>query len=338
MPDLYGALDLGGTKLRAVVADLEGNISGEIIRPSEADEGPDRLIDRMIETLESAAKEAGVRLRDLRAVGVASPGALDLVHGLVQEAPQLPGWNGVPLVDIMSKRLGVPVLLENDANAAALGENRFGAGRGTRFMIYHTLSTGVGGGIIIDGKIYHGASGAAAELGHVTVWFNGPRCLCGERGHLEAIASGTGLAWRAKELVDRGEAPALAGILRDTGRLGAHEIAHAARAGDPDARRLFDEVGLYLGIALANHINIFNPEMLVLGGGVVNGAGDLFLDHAERIMRQLARKEPLKYVRLERAALGDRSGPLGMIAALGDMMAENDGVVAPPGRMGEPPT
>ncbi len=320
MPDLYGAIDLGGTKLRVIVADLEGNIAGEIIRPSEADEGPEPVINRMIELLEAAAVQAGVALSQLRAVGVASPGALDLLHGRVQGAPQLPGWDGVPLVEIMSERLGIPALLENDANAAALGENRFGAGRGTRFMIYHTISTGVGGGIIIDGKVYHGVSGSAGELGHLTVWFNGPRCLCGERGHLEAIASGTGIAWRAQEMIEAGKAPGLERVLREKGGLDAVEIAEAARAGDEVARRLYDEAGLYLGVALANHINIFNPEMLVLGGGVVNGAGDLFLDHAERIMRQLARKEPLKYARLERDALGDRSGPLGMIAALGDLV------------------
>ncbi|HEV8573408.1 MAG TPA: ROK family protein, partial [Dehalococcoidia bacterium] len=313
MPDLYGALDLGGTKLRAVVADLGGNISGEIIRPSEANDGPELVIARMIETLEAACAEAGVEVSRLAAVGVASPGALDLVRGLVFEAPQLPGWDGVPLIEIMSERLGIPALLENDANAAALGENRFGAGRGTRFMVYLTISTGVGGGIIIDGKVYHGLSGAAGELGHMIVWFNGPRCLCGERGCLEAIASGTGLAWRARDLVEAGEAAGLARVLREKGELDADEIADAARAGDEDARRLFDEAGLYLGIALSNYVNIFNPEIIVLGGGVLTGAGDLFFEHAERIMRQLARKEPLKYVRLERATLGDRSGPLGMI-------------------------
>lgn len=322
MSDLYGALDLGGTKLRAVVAALDGDIRGEIILPSEADEGPERVIDRMIETLEASAAEAGVRAAELRAVGVASPGALDLVHGLVQGAPQLPGWDGVPLVEIMSKRLGVPVLLENDANAAALGENRFGAGRGTRHMIYLTISTGVGGGIIIDGKVYHGATGAAGELGHMIVWFDGPRCLCGQRGCLEAIASGTGLAWRAQDLVERGVAPGLARVRRERGELDADEVADAAREGDEDARRLFDDAGLYLGVGLANYVNIFNPEMIVLGGGVLAGAGDLFFDRAERTMRQLAREEPLKYVRLERATLGDRSGPLGMIAALEDMVGE----------------
>src|SRR3989449_6683279 len=217
MTDLYGAIDLGGTKLRAVVADLEGNIRGEVIRPSEAGEGPEPVIDRMIETLDAAAAKAGVSVSDIRAVGVASPGALDLVHGLVQEAPQLPGWDGVPLVEIMRKRLGIPALLENDANAAALGENRFGAGRGTRFLVYLTISTGVGGGIIIDRKVYHGVSGAAGELGHMVVWFNGPRCLCGERGCLEAIASGTGLSWRAEGRGGRGPAAGGAPSLRAKG-------------------------------------------------------------------------------------------------------------------------
>src|SRR5881628_3870355 len=262
MPDLYGAIDLGGTKLRAIAADLDGNVLGEIIRPSEADEGPERVIDRMIDTLQAAAGKAGVSLSNLRAMGVASPGALDLVHGLVFEAPQLPGWDGVPLVQIMSKRLGIPALLENDANAAALGENRFGAGRGTRFLVYLTISTGVGGGIIIERKVYHGVSGAAGELGHMVVWFNGPRCLCGERGCLEAIASGTGLVWRAEELIERGEAPVLERMKREHDDFGADEVADAARAGDEPARRLFDEAGLYLGIALADFVNIFNPEML----------------------------------------------------------------------------
>jgi glucokinase len=321
MPDLYGALDLGGTKVRALVADLEGNVRGEEIRPTEADRGQDAVIDRMIDTLRSAAQQAQVRAEDLRAVGVASPGALDLVRGLVFEAAQLPGWDGVPLARIIGERMGIPALLENDANAAALGENRFGAGRGTRQMIYMTLSTGVGGGIIIDGKVYHGATGAAGELGHVVLNVDGPRCLCGARGCLEAYASGTGIAWRARDLVERGEAPGLALVLRERGEPDANEVAEAARAGDADALRLFDEAGLYLGVALANYINIFNPEAIVLGGGVM-AAADLFFDRAERTMRELARKGPLKAVRLERAALGDRSGPLGMIAALGDMPAD----------------
>ena len=319
MPDLYGAIDLGGTKLRAVVADLDGSVRGEVIVPTEAEGGPDHVIGRIVDALAEAARGSGVTTGDLRGLGVASPGALDLVNGIVHEAPQLPGWDGVPLPRVLSERLGIPVLLENDANAAALGENRFGAGRGTRQMIYFTVSTGVGGGIIIDGRIYHGATGSAGELGHIIVEPNGARCLCGELGCLEAYASGTGIAWRAAALVDAGEAPGLERVRRDKGELDGDEIADAARQGDEVALRLFEEAGFYLGIALTNCVNIFNPEMIVLGGGVTSGAGDLFIARAEETMRQLSRKEPLRHVRLVRGELGDRAGPLGMIAALGDL-------------------
>jgi glucokinase len=146
--------------------------------------------------------------------------------------------------------------------------------------------------------------------------------MCGERGCLEAIASGTGIAWRAQALVEEGKAPGLARMREQRGELDGDEVADAARAGDADALGIWEETGFYLGVGLANYVNIFNPEAIVLGGGVVNGAGDLFYDRAEETMRGLARKEPLKYVRLERAELGDRSGLLGMIAALGDMLAE----------------
>jgi glucokinase len=324
MSDLYGAIDLGGTKVRALVAAADADVRGEHIRSSRAAAGRDAVIDGMAETLEAACGEAGITIGDLRAVGLASPGALDLIHGVVYDAPQLPGWDGVPIVQVLRDRFGVPVMLENDANAAALGENRFGAGRGTRYMVYLTISTGVGGGIIVDGKVYHGATGAAGELGHMMLWPDGPKCMCGERGHLEGIASGTGIAWRSQALVDAGKAPGLARIKEERGELDGDEVADAARAGDPDALGVWEETGLYLGIALANYVNIFNPELIVVGGGVVMGAGDLFFDRAEQIMRENSRKEPLKHVRLLKAELGDRSGPLGMIAALSDMLAERE--------------
>jgi glucokinase len=321
MTDLYGAIDLGGTKVRALIADLEANVRGEHFQSTGAGDGRDAVIDRMAQALDEAATKAGVSSDSLRAVGLASPGALDLVHGLVYDAPQLPGWDGVPIVEVLRDRFGVPVLLENDANAAAIGENRFGAGRGTRYMVYLTISTGVGGGIIVDGKVYHGATGAAGELGHMMVWPNGPLCMCGQRGCLEGIASGTGIAWRAQALVDAGKAPGLARVKQERGDLDAHEVANAARSQDPDAIAIWEETGFYLGIALANYVNIFNPEAIVLGGGVMAEA-DLFYQRAEQTMLETARHEPLKHVRLLQAELGDRSGPLGMIAALGDMLAE----------------
>jgi len=321
MTDLYGAIDLGGTKVRALVADLDGNVCGEEMHPTEADRGQDSVIDRMIETLRSAAGQAQVRAEDLRAVGVASPGALDLVRGLVFEAAQLPGWDGVPLARIIGDRLGVPALLENDANAAALGENRFGAGRGTRQMIFLTISTGVGGGIIIDGKVYHGATGAAGELGHVVLNVDGPRCLCNARGCLEAYASGTGIAWRARELVERGEAPGLARVVEEGSELGADEVAGTARAGDRDALRLFDEAGFYLGVALANFINIFNPEAIVIGGSL-RKLGERYLGPAAEVVHREALRQPYADVHIVEAELGDDAPAIGAALLAAESMTD----------------
>ena len=166
---LYAAVDLGGTKVRAVVADGSGRVLGDDIRPSGAADGLEAVLGRMVASLDAALARAGVEREQLAGLGIASPGAVDVERGVVPNAPQLPGWQDVPLARLMAERVGVAALLENDASAAALGEHRFGAGRGTRHMLYLTVSTGVGGGIIIDGELYRGKSGAAGELGHVII-------------------------------------------------------------------------------------------------------------------------------------------------------------------------
>ena len=304
---LYGALDLGGTKLRAIVADLEGKVYGEDIRPSETDRGPDAVFDRMTETLAAAASAAAVRIADLGGVGIASPGAIDVNRGVVSEAPQLPGWRDVALAQTMARRFGLPVSLANDASAAALGEHRFGAGRGSRHMLFLTISTGVGGGIIIDGELYEGASGSAGELGHIMIDINGPPCGCGARGCLESLASGTALARRGEELAATGRSPLLAQLREQEGVVTAEAMARAAEGGDEAAQAAFREMGKYLGIALASYVNVFNPQLILVGGGVARSA-PLFMDEAEAVMRALAMSEPLKHVRLELGALGDRAG------------------------------
>ena len=312
---LYGAIDLGGTKVRSLVADLDGRVCGYDLRPSETARGLDPTLDRMVESLAAAAREAGTGLNGLSGVGVASPGAIDAERGVVAGAPQLPGWRDVPLAALMSERLGVPVCLENDATAAALGEHRYGAGRGARHMIYLTISTGVGGGIIIDGELYRGASGAAGELGHVILDPDGPPChWCGQ-GCLESFSSGTNVARRGEERLAAGGAPVLAQLRGPEGGVTAEMMARAAEAGDDDCRAAFAEAGRYLGLALASFVNIFNPDVIVIGGGVTR-AGDLFVPHARREMESRAIRESLKYARLEVAALGERSGLLGMIARM----------------------
>lgn len=315
MPTYYGAIDLGGTNVRSIVASLDGEIFGDDRRPSRASEGLEACLAAVEASLRQSCDEAGVEPEGLGAVGLASPGWVDVVEGVVPAAPQLKGWRDVPIVRVIGERLGTRVVLENDANAAALGENVFGAGRGTRQMVYITVSTGVGGGIITDGKLYGGARGSAGEIGHTVVDPNGPRCGCGSNGCLEALSSGTAIAKLAAEAAARGEAPVLAKQLAEGQPATAELAAAAADAGDAACRAIFEQAGRYLGIALGNLVDLLSPEAIVLGGGVME-AKHLFLPQAEAVMRETSLGEPLKHVRLLEAELGDAVGVLGMVARL----------------------
>ena len=314
---LYGAIDLGGTKLRSIVADGGGRILGKDLRPSQSQDGLDVVLERMVESLDASVAAAEVEAARLRGLGIASAGAVDAVRGIVPGAPQLPGWDDVPLARILAERTGLPTRLENDATAAALGEHRFGGGRGSRYMLYITMSTGVGGGIIIDGEMYGGKSGAAGELGHVVLDMNGPPCGCGARGCLESLASGTAIAEKGEQLLDNGKSPILARLRAENGPVTAEMMHRAAELGDNASREVFREAGHYFGVALASYVNIFDPEVIVVGGGVAK-AGDLFLDQARVTMEDRAMAQPLKGVRLIRSELGDFGGTLGMVARMAE--------------------
>ena len=315
MTQLFGAIDLGGTNLRSIVAGLDGKTAGDDFRPSRAAEGLDPCLEQIEASLREACRKAGVAPADLPAVGLCSPGWVDTTEGVVPAAPQLKGWRNVPIVRILSERFGTRVLLENDANAAALGENVFGAGRGARHLVYITVSTGVGGGIIADGKLYGGARGSAGEIGHTVIDPDGPQCGCGNYGCLEALASGTAIARRGTEEEARGASDALSQSLARDGEVTASAVAEAAEQGDRVCQEIYSEAGRFLGIALANLVNVLSPEMIVVGGGVTKAA-PLFMPQAENTMRALALSEPLKHMRLVLAELGEEAGVLGMIARL----------------------
>ena len=268
MPELFGAIDLGGTNLRAIVADLDANIRGDDIRPSRADVGLDACLGEIEMSLRKASTEAGVEPGSCVPLVLCSPGWVDTAQGIVPAAPQLRGWRNVPIVRILSERFGTSVTLENDANAGALGENIFGAGRGSRQMVYITVSTGVGGGIITDGKLYGGARGSAGEIGHTVIDPSGPVCGCGNYGCLEALASGTAIATRGAEAEARGESERLTRLKERGERITAEAVAEAAEDGDLVCREIYAEAGRFLGIALANLVNLLSPEVIVVGGGV----------------------------------------------------------------------
>jgi len=310
-----GAVDLGGSKILSVVADDEGRILGEDRCPTDAEEGPEAGLERLGASIEAALAAADLRREDLRAAGVCSPGPIDPARGVIPRAPNLPGWHDVPVCQYLAGRLGVPTILENDATAAAYGEFVYGAGRDFRHIVYITVSTGIGGGLVLDGRLYRGASGAAGEIGHITIDVDGPLCGCGKPGHVEALASGRAIAREAQAVLARGGSPRLARLAEEEGEVSAETVYRAALAGDPEARRIIQRAGYYLGIGLAAYVDVFNPEVIIIGGGLRH-IGDLYLEPAREEMARRAMDEPLKAVRLVTAELGDYAEAMGIVALL----------------------
>jgi len=309
---LYAAIDLGGTKILVVVASPTGEVVASERIPTEAEGGPSAVIERMVDALRTAVEEAGVPLEQLAGIGISAPGPIDLDAGVVTSPPNLPGWRDVPLAAILREELGVPVALENDANCAAVGEHRFGAGRGYRHLIYITWSTGIGGGIIIDGRLYAGASGAAGEVGHVAVAADGPVCGAGHPGCLEAVAAGSGIAARAAEMIAAGLLPRTAALAAEAPPLSAEEVYQAGTEGEAAAAALIERAGRYFGMGLANLINIFNPQAVVIGGGLTN-IGEAIMGPAIETARARSFAQSFADVAIVASELGDRAAALGAI-------------------------
>ena len=298
-------IDLGGTKILSLCLDATFKVVGRDLRETDAERGPEAVIESMVA---SALAAAGGR--PLRAAGISTPGPSDPARGIVTTPPNLPGWHDVPLAALISERLGVPAWIENDANAAALAEHRLGAGRGTQHMVLVTLGTGIGGGLIFDGKLYHGASGAAGELGHMRLVPDGPLCGCGRHGCLEALASGRALGARAREIVEMQPDGILARLAAEAGEIDARLLEQAANAGDASAEAAIHYAGLQLGAGLTNIVDVFNPEMMVIGGGL-RRLGERYVGVAQRVMRSEAFAQPAADVRVVEAELGDEAPALG---------------------------
>ena len=231
---------------------------------------------------------------------------------MIISSPNLPGWYDIPLRDIVREKYGVNTFLINDADAAALGEHRFGAGKEVDNLILLTLGTGIGGGIVIDGKLYTGLHGSAAEIGHMTIDVNGPKCNCGNIGCLETLASGTAMAKEAIRRISQGEKSSLTEIVDgEIENITAEEVSLAAQGGDSLASEVILKTATYLGIGMVNLVNIFNPEMIIAGGGMAK-MGDLLLNPARQVVRERAFSLPAQAVRIVPAQLGDDAGVLGV--------------------------
>jgi glucokinase len=312
--DLVLGIDIGGSKILTAVVDSKGEMLSSDERITHAIKGSEAVIQSILESAHCALEQAKVAVSELTAIGIGAPGISNPETGILFTSPNLPGWHNIPLKDIMQERLGKKTFLTNDANAAALGEFYFGAARGTRNFIYITLSTGIGGGIIIDGKIYTGAIGAAGEVGHMTIDDNGPICNCGNKGCWEALASGTALTREAKLRIKEGVRTSILEYAEgDVEKVTAQVIHSAAEQGDNLAKELIARTGYYVGVGLANLINIFNPELIIIGGGLSN-IGDMLLQPALKTAGERAYKEAFQAVRFASAELGRNSGVIGATA------------------------
>jgi glucokinase len=307
------ALDIGGTKLAAGVVDESGRVHSFVAAPSEPERGPDAELPRLFELGRRAVGESRLQWTEIRAVGIGCGGPLDAERGVLVAPLHLPGWHDVPVTAIAEATFARPAVLENDATAAAAGEHRYGAGTGARNMVYLTISTGVGGGVIADGRLYRGA-GNGAELGHVTVDWRGRPCRgCGRLGCLEAYVSGTSIAERAREAIvlSRNGSSSLARLAEPT----AEDVAAAARAGDELARAVWDETIAALACGLTSIVNVFEPELVVVGGGV-SRAGEQLLGPVRGWVRERAIEPAGKSVDIVESALGEQVGVVGAAAVV----------------------
>ncbi len=312
--DLILGVDLGGSKILTAVVKSRGEMLSSDESTTPATEGREVVIQSILDSAHSALGQANCTISEISAIGIAAPGISNPEAGILFTSPNLPGWRNVLLRDIIQNKLGKRAFLINDANAAALGEFCFGAARGIRNFIYITLSTGIGGGIVIDGKIYTGAIGTAGEVGHMTIDDKGPICNCGNRGCWEMLASGTALAREARHRIKEGIRTSILEYAGgDMEKVTAQVIHSAAEQGDSLAKKLISRTGYYVGVGLANLINIFNPELIVIGGGLSN-IGDMLLKPAFKVAGERAYKEAFQAVRFASAGLGRNSGVLGAAA------------------------
>ena len=308
------AVDLGGTKIAAGLVSRSGDISHRERALTLAVEGPAPVMERLFAVIEAVLNQAKLKPADTAGICAAAASPIDMNTGMVTNAPNLPGWEAIPLRKIIKEKYGVDAFLINDAKAAALGEHEFGAGKGINNLICITLGTGIGGGIITGGGLYLGQSGAAGEVGHMTVDVNGPKCVCGNVGCWELFASGTAMEGEAARRLAGGEKSSLRTLFEAGGhQVKAEQIAEAARQSDRLALSVIEWSANHIGTGLVNLANIFNPELIVVGGGLIK-IGALLLEPAFKAVKQRTFPVISRAVRVVPSKIGDDAAILGAAA------------------------
>jgi glucokinase len=301
--DYYIAVDIGGTQIRAALFDDQSIKPLRLKRIST--HGDNKPIDRLRDLIKEILPGSG----KVRMIGIAAPGPVDPIRGMIYTAPNIAGWTDIPLTELVQTSLDIPVRIGNDANMALLGEWKYGAGQGHHNLVYLTISTGIGGGVILNDHLLLGTKGLATELGHVTILPDGPMCNCGQRGHLEALSSGTAIARWVNEALQSGRPSSLSRVSEIT----ALKVFLAAKQGDKLAIEAFEFAGMHLGRTLANYIHIFNPSIIILGGGVINSGDFILKPMRETMAKYVISPQYLDPLTITTAKLKDQSGLLGAL-------------------------
>ena len=310
--DYVVGVDMGGTKILAAVIDAKGEIVQQAKRATKPKKGPEEVIERIIRCIQAAIDGAELNPSQIRAIGIGSPGPLDPETGVIIFAPNL-GWSNVPLKAKLEANLSIPTFVDNDVNVGTLGEYAFGAGQGVKSLVGIFVGTGIGGGIILDGKLYHGVNKTAGEVGHMIVEVKGPRCGCGNFGCLEAVASRTAITRDLqKAILKKGKKSKLTELSGgNLDLIRSKAIARAVKHGDKPTIKVVQRAAKYLGISVASIVHFLNPEMVVLGGGVVEAMGDSLLDPIRHAAAEYALPTTMDGVQIVAATLGDNAGVIG---------------------------
>ena len=303
-------VDLGGTNVKIAMVDTEGHIIYSNSVPTGAEMGYQYTISNMKQVIYASFKETKVKKEQVAGIGIGCPGQIDSENGLVRLLPNIPGWVNIPLAQIMLDEFGLPTKLDNDVRCATLGEYNFGAGKGCKNIVCITVGTGIGSGIVVNGQLVRGATMSAGEIGHMTlIDHNGEICGCGNTGCLEALASGPSIVKMAKEYLIGGKSSKF-NELASNSVLSSQVVAEAAKLGDEVAKTIYRRTGYWIGIALSSVVNLLNPEIIIIGGGVAQ-AGDLLFDPIRETINKRSLKLAADAVRIVPAELGESAGVVG---------------------------
>lgn len=304
-------VDIGGTNVKIALVNKKGEVSFPKTVPTRAEMGYEYTISNITQCIKDLMAEAKIDKNSLEGIGFGFPGQIDCDNGVVRILPNIPGWIDVPIAEIMQKEFGVPVKVDNDVRCMALAESNYGAGQGCKNLICITIGTGIGSGLIINGKLVRGASNAAGEIGHIKLeMHDGLLCGCGDAGCFEAYASGPSIVAMAKEYVQGGKSAKFRELAGSVDAITPAIVAQAAQEGDVVAKKIFERIGEYLGIGLASVVNLLNPERIVIGGGVAD-AGDILFEPLRKTLKDRAMPIQGEAVEVVHAKLGNTAGLIG---------------------------